>query len=117
MRSFQDYLLAIDLVNTTKAAEKRKLALFRYVGGEDVREVYSQLEFKTAPDEHGVTEEIEEGVNGRKLEDVLKRFNDYCNPRSGIVVSRFQFHGCVQNGETCDVYLMRLRRLADGCQF
>ena len=33
VRSFNDYLCAIDLVATTKAAEKRKLALFRCVWG------------------------------------------------------------------------------------
>jgi len=38
VRSINDYLLAIDLVGTSKVAERRKLALFRHIGGEDVRE-------------------------------------------------------------------------------
>ena len=33
VRSFSDYLVAIDLTGTTKANEKRKLALFRHAGG------------------------------------------------------------------------------------
>jgi len=45
IRSFEDYLLAIDLTANSRAGEKRKLALFRHCGGEDVREVYSQMEF------------------------------------------------------------------------
>jgi hypothetical protein len=49
VRSFNDYLLAIDLTGTSRAAEKRKLALLRHAGGEDVREVYSQFEFRTEP--------------------------------------------------------------------
>jgi hypothetical protein len=111
-RSFNDYLLAIDLVAETRAAERRKLALFRHVGGEDVRELYSQMEFLD-----GDAAEIGEGSDGRKLNDVLERFQEYCNPRSGKVVSRFEFHNCSQQGEAVDVYLMRLRRLAEGCGF
>ena len=110
VRSFNDYLCAIDLVATSKAAEKRKLALFRCVGGEDVRELYSQMEFNSAPQTlTGAVTEIEEGANGRKLDDVIKRFHEYCNPRSGAVVSRFEFHNCRQNGDTVDVFLMKLR--------
>ena len=116
VRSFNDYLCAIDLVATSKAAEKRKLALFRCVGGEDVRELYSQMEFNSAPQTlTGAVTEIEEGANGRKLDDVIKRFHEYCNPRSGAVVSRFEFHNCRQNGDTVDVFLMKLRRLAERC--
>ena len=114
-RAFEDYLLAIDVTAGTLAAEKRKLALFRHVGGEDVREVYSQMEFTKVVD--GETKDIDEGTEGRKLKDVLKRFREYCNPRSGIVVSRYEFHNSSQNGETVDVYLMRLRRLAESCDF
>ena len=116
-RAFSDYLLAIDLTGTTKPAEKRKLALFRHAGGEDVREFYSQMEFRSQPDDEGNTEELEEGAAGRKLDDVIKRFHEYCNPRSGVVVSRFKFHNNSQGGDTVDVYLMKLRQLAEGCQF
>lgn len=112
-RAFEDYLLAINVVDGTAPVEKRKLALFRHIGGEDVREVYSQMEFKAADG----TTDIAEGEVGRKLQDVLKKFREYCNPRSGIVVSRYEFHGCSQNGETVDVYLMKLRRLAESCDF
>ncbi|XP_067940194.1 uncharacterized protein [Watersipora subatra] len=114
-RAFEDYLLAIDVAAGTLAAEKRKLALFCHVGGEDVREVYSRMEFTKVGD--GETKDIDEGTEGRKLKDVLKRFREYCNPRSGIVVSRYEFHNSSQNGETVDVYLMRLRRLAESCDF
>jgi hypothetical protein len=44
----------------------------------------------------GETEEIEDGVTGPKLVDVLQRFHEYCNPRSGVIVGRFEFHGCSQ---------------------
>ncbi|XP_067947485.1 uncharacterized protein [Watersipora subatra] len=116
-RAFSDYLLAIDLTGTTKAAEKRKLALFRHAGGEDVREVYSQIEFKSQPDDDGNTGELEEGAAGRKLDDVIKRFHEYCNLRPGVVVGRFKFHNSSQGGDTVDVFLIKLRQLAEGCQF
>lgn len=115
-RAFSDYLLAINLVDGAAAVEKRKLALFRHIGGEDVRELYTQMEFMEA-DADGVQQEIAEGTEGRKLSDVLAKFHEYCNPRSGVVVSRFEFHRCSQQGESIDVYLMKLRRLAEGCDF
>ncbi|KAF6027781.1 hypothetical protein EB796_013909 [Bugula neritina] len=71
----------------------------------------SNLEFS------GEITEIEEGVAGRKLEDVIKRFHEYCNPRTSIVLNRFQFHNSSQSEDTIDVYLMKLRRLAEGCEF
>ncbi|KAF6031683.1 hypothetical protein EB796_009977 [Bugula neritina] len=117
VRSFNDYLLAIDLAGTSKVAERRKLALFRHVGGEDVRELYSQMEFLSTPDDNGTITELEEGTEGRRLVDVINRFQDYCNPRSGVVVTRHRFHSCAQNGDTVDVYLMKLRQLAEGCEF
>lgn len=112
IRSFEDYLLAIDLVAVNKAAERRKLALFRHAGGEDVREVYFQMEFLDNSDQI-----IEEGKAGRTFEDVVKRFSAYCNPRSMTIVQRLEFHSAKQDGEQLDVFLMRLRRLAEGCMF
>ena len=116
VRSFDDYLLAIDLVATSVAAERRKLALFRHVGGEDVREVYSQMEFLDSTNPEDV-KEIAEGQTGRKLADVIKRFMGYCNPRSTVIVQRFEFHSVRQDGEQVDIFLMRLRRLAWCCSF
>ena len=117
IRSFNDYLLAINLVDGSAAAERRRLALFRHVGGEDVRELYSQMEFTTQDETTGAITEIDEGQEGRKLQNVIERFHTYCNPRSGVVVSRFEFHSSTQNGEAVDVFLMRLRRLSEGCSF
>lgn len=116
IRAFEDYLLAINVIDNTKPVERRKLALFRHVGGEDVREVYSQMEFLdlTKPDE---PKEIAEGDKGRQLCDVVKKFADYCNPRTSIIVQRLEFHSSKQDGEQLDVFLMRLRRVADGCAF
>jgi len=77
VRSFNDYLLAIDLVATTKAAEKQKLALFRHVGGEDVRELYSQMEFLADTD--GSRSEIEEGNTGSVINTCAKDTTTLCN--------------------------------------
>ena len=48
---------------------------------------------------------------------MYQRFHEYCNPRLGVIVRRFQFHNSAQNDDTIDAYLMRLRRLAEGCKF
>jgi len=61
--------------------------------------------------------EIEEGVAGRKLEDVIKCFHEYCNLCTCIALNRFQFHNSSQNGDTIDVNLMKLQRLPEGCEF
>jgi len=101
IKSFEDYLLAMDLTANSKTAEKRKLALFRHCGGEDVREIYSQMEFNLEVSRE-ITE-IEEGVAGKKLEDVVKRFHEYCNPRTNIVLNGFQFHNSSRSGDTIGI--------------
>jgi len=108
VRSFNDYLLAIDL---------ESLVLFKHVGGEDVRELYFQMEFLSTPDDNGTITKLEEGTEGRRLVDVINPFYDYCNPRLGVVVTKHRFHSCVQNRGTVDVYFMKLRQLAEGCEF
>jgi len=60
---------------------------------------------------------LKKWVAGRKLEDVIKHFHEYCNPHTSIVLNRFQFHNSSQSGDTIDVYLMKLQRLAEGCEF
>ena len=108
--------MAINVIATDEATEKRKLALFRHVGVEDVREVYSQMEFldKSDPDD---IKEIDEGKTGRQLSDLKTRFSEYCNPRTSVIVQRMEFHSAKQEGEQLDVFLMRLRRVAEGCDF
>lgn len=48
---------------------------------------------------------------------MLKGICDSCNPRPDVIVSRFEFLNSSQNGETVDVYLMKLRCLAERCNF
>lgn len=65
-RVFSDCLLAIDLVGTSKAVGKQKLALFRHAGEEDVGEVLSHMELRTATEGDGKSENIEVGGNRQK---------------------------------------------------
>lgn len=99
---FNDYLLAIGLIETTTVAVKGKLALFRQVGGEDVRERYSQMEF-VGDDGDGNPGKMEKGAAKRTLEVALGRFYAYCNPRSGVIVTHYKFHKSSQNGEYVEV--------------
>jgi len=90
--------------------------LFRHFGSEDVRELYSQIGFLSTPD-NGTITELDEGTEGRRLVAVINRFQDYCNLRSGVVVTRHRFYNCAQNGDTIYVYLMELRQLTEGWEF
>ena len=101
------YLLAINLVDAAEGAERRKLALFRH-GGKDVHELYGLMEFMALIDGEYQPTEIDEGKTSRELNNVLAKFQEYCNPRSSIMVSRFDFHKCEQDGTTIDAYLIKL---------
>lgn len=46
VRACGDYLLAINVIDNTPPVERRKLAMFRHVGGEDVFVVYSLMELQ-----------------------------------------------------------------------
>ena len=52
------------------------------------------------------------------LDEVLKLFDDYCNPRKKEVFERYKFWQRNQGtGESVDAYVTELRRLAKTCEF
>ena len=81
-----------------------QVATLLTVIGEDAREVYS-------------TFTLDEGeIN--KIEPVLKKFADYCQPRKNVPFERYRFNQRMQEpGESYEHYRTALRKLAEGCDF
>jgi len=115
-RSFDNYLLAINLVTTpaggdgvdppgNAAIRRRQLAILLHTAGEEANEVYSQLDF--ANDNEKVDYKI-----------VVQKFQDYCNPRRNIMYEWFVFWNLKQlDGENIDTYAKRLKIQASLCEF
>ena len=73
--------------------------------GKDAREVFAMFTW-------------EEGGDSNKIETVLKKFMDYCQPRKSIPIERYHFNRRVQEpGELYEQYRMSLRKLSEGCKF
>lgn len=53
-----------------------------------------------------------------KIEPVLTKFEEYCQPRKNIPFERYQFNQRAQKPrETYDQYRTALRKLSEGCSF
>ena len=106
-RTFENYLVALGVVGNSEKDEARKVAIFLHCGGEDVREVYAQATFSE-----------EERDKSKVMKNVLAKFEVYCNPRKNSIYNRRQFFEARQNDdEQFDMFLLRVRRYADSCDF
>jgi len=116
-RSFENYLMAIDVVLVAKgspidpepagnaAISRRQIAMFLHIAGDETNEIFSQLE---APVEKSKT----------VLSDVQDIFDTYCNPRKNELYEWFVFWSMSQTeSEPIDVYLKRLKSQASRCDF
>ena len=81
------------------------MATLLTVIGEDAREVYSTFTWDAEGD-------------GTKIDPVLTKFQQYCQPRRNIPFERYKFNRRAQEvGESYDHYRTALRKLADECEF
>ena len=59
-----------------------------------------------------------EAGDDKKIQPVLKKLGEYCEPRRNISFERYRFNHRVQEqGETYDQYRTALRKIAEGCDF
>ena len=59
-----------------------------------------------------------EGESDDQLADVLKKFEEHCNPRQNTIYERYRFQCRDQEaGETGSHYLTELRHAAESCDF
>ncbi|KAJ8029680.1 hypothetical protein HOLleu_29132 [Holothuria leucospilota] len=99
---FQLYLEASEL--STKP-EKHQCAVLLHVAGDEALELYNTFTF--------ADEESKEKVN-----DVLKKFEEFCNPRKNLTYERHLFFTRNQGtSESFDHYVTDLKRLAQSCEF
>ena len=61
--------------------------------------------------------ELGETQDDSKTEDVLAKFNEYCEPRTQVIYERYRFNNRNQEpGESIASYLTELRTIAKNCQ-
>ena len=102
-RAWISYSLATALNEKSEAVQ---VATLLTVIGEEAREVFST--FSGWANEGDST----------KIEPVLAKFEQYCQPRKHVPFERYRFNRRVQEaGETYDQYRTALRKLAEGCDF
>ena len=102
-RAWNNYSLATGL---SKKTEPVQVTTLLTVIGEEAREVFSTF----SNWEH-------EGDNA-KIEPVLAKFEQYCQPRKNVPFERYRFNKRTQEpGESYDQYRTALRKIAEGCEF
>ena len=96
--------LYLDLA-TKKDDNETKVKLFLYLIGSKGREIYETMKFET-PDKD------------RTIEELLKLFDEYCDPKRNETVERHKFFMRNQEaGESFDKYLTELKILEKTCEF
>lgn len=101
--AWDNYSLATEL---DKKAEKVQVATLLTIIGEEARDVFST--FTDWENEDSQT----------KIDPVLQKFAEYCQPRKNFPFERYRFNQRVQEaGESYDQYKTALRKLAEGCEF
>ena len=90
-------------LNMSKSSEKEQCAAFRYVIGQEGRDIYNTMAFKDT--------EVD------KIEVLFSKFDEYCEPRKNIIMERYKFNTRVQRSdETPDQYVTELKLLANNCE-
>lgn len=101
--AWNNYSLATEL---NKKTEGVQVATLLTVIGEEARDVYSTFS------------DWAEADDDQKIQPVLKKLGEYCEPRRNIPFERYRFNPRVQEpGETYDQYRTALRKIAEGCDF
>jgi len=102
-RAWTSYALATALKDKDEAVQ---VATLLTVIGEEAREVFFTFTGWAA-----------DGDNA-KVEPVLAKFEEYCQPRKNIPFERYRFNRRSQEpGETYDQYRTALRKLGENCDF
>ena len=100
--AWTNYSIATGLNGKEEAVQ---VATLLTVIGEEAREIYTTFTWSAAGDE-------------TKIQEVLDKFQEYCQPFKNIPFERYKFNQRAQEmGESYDQYRTCLRKLADECQF
>ena len=79
-------------LNMSKSNKKEQCAAFRYVIGQEGRDIYNTMDFKDT--------EVD------KIDVLFSKFDEYCELRKNIIMERYKFNTRVQRSdETADQYV------------
>ena len=91
-------------LNMADSDEKEQCDAFRYIIGQDGRDIYNTMTFTTSE------------VN--KIDALFAKFDYYCTPRKNVIMERYKFNiRTQQKDETSDQYVTELKLIANNCNF
>lgn len=117
--SFLMYLMATE---KDKIGEPNKIATFLWLIGPKAMQIYHTL-FPNDGTTDGILGKVKKKTNneqesGRKLDDVLKAFDEYCIPRKNTTMETFKFNTLIQKeNQIFAEYETQLRKQAQYCEF
>ena len=95
-------------------SEEERYSAFLFMIGDQGREIFNTMEWEKIQDADGnPTEEDNITIN-----ELFKKFDEYCEPRKNLVVERRKFFWRNQHeDEHFDQYLTELKNMASTCEF
>jgi hypothetical protein len=112
----QRFLLYIKAIGGDQKDGPTKAAILLHCIGDEALDVFNNFVFKPAV----VAAEGVEAVaaeSSEDMNDILKKFEEHCNPREDSVWRRHLFWESVQEEETIDQFVTVLKTKARGCGF
>ena len=102
LKQFHSYLAATEKDNKD---DKIKTAMLLTFIGQKGREIYKTFTFNSADDEI-------------KLEPVLNKFSEYCNPRKNVTIPRHKFFTYRQlQSQSFHDFIAELKKLSAECEY
>ena len=107
-RHFQFYLTATE---KNDKSDTVKTSILMSCIGDKGREIYDTFEFEPKAEEATVEPSM-------KLDEVIKRFDEYCNPRKNTTILRHKFFTYKQGeSQAFGDFVAQLKRLSADCEF
>ena len=101
----QRYELFMTATEASKKSAKIQSSMLLHLIGEDALEVFNTFEFGSEKDKE-------------KPVEILKKFDEYCNPKRNLTVERHIFNSRMQHlSESIDKYITDLRLKVKTCEY
>jgi hypothetical protein len=101
----QRFELFMTATEASKESGKIQSSMLLHLIGEDALEVFNTFEFAFDEDKE-------------KTSEILKNFDEYCNPKRNLTVERHIFNSRMQQpGESFDQYVKDLRLKVKTCEY
>jgi hypothetical protein len=85
-------------------SEKEQSDAFRYIIGQDSRNIYNTMTFMSSEE--------------NKIDVLFAKFEDYCKSRKNVIMERYKFNTRVQwKDETAHRYVTELKLIVKNCNF